>query len=314
MAILIKVFAVYPVVMAALWVVLSTEPVRKTIKDAQAWTVAALMAIIPSIYYILQVGDFAGGYLSSWVAAFSGLLIQPRFYIRWLIFLHSLFDLTLVLAGLMAVFLLPKRGRALMIGLWMGYFLIGLSVPSLIITHDYYNLVLIPILALSLAPIGHLFLNKLIIQPKTWQVLFVCFAVAGLALVGWLKRNDFVSQDYHEEIKGWIKIGRELPKDGPIIGITQDYNTRLQYYGWRFISAWPSAIDQQMNVLAGGNTDMTDPVWRQIFFDKTKGYRYFLVTNFAELDQQPVLKEILSKYPYRDEPGYRLYDLKQKQP
>jgi 4-amino-4-deoxy-L-arabinose transferase-like glycosyltransferase len=314
MAILIKVFAVYPVVMAVMWVLLSTEPLRKTIKDAQAWVVAALMVIIPAMYYILQVGNLAGGYLSSWVGAFSNLLFQPWFYIRWLNFLHSLFDLTLVLTGLVAVFLLPKRARALMIGLWMGYFLIGLSVPSLIITHDYYNLVIIPIIALSLAPIGHLFLNKLIIQPKIWQILFVSIAVVGLTLAGWLKRNDFVSQDYHEEIKGWIKIGRELPKDGSIIGISQDYDTRLQYYSWRFISPWPTAIDQQMNVLAGGNSNMSDPVWKQIFIDKTKGYRYFLVTNFAELDQQPVLKEILSGYRYKDEPGYRLYDLQQEQP
>ena len=314
MAILIKVFAVYPVSMAVLLIVLTTEPIRKIIKDAQAWTVAALMVIIPAMYYILQVGNLAGGYLSGWVVAFSNLLIQPRFYVRWLVFLHSLLDLTLILAGLLAVFLLPKRGRALMIGLWMGYFLIGLSVPSLIITHDYYNLVLIPILALSLAPLGQLFLNKLIVQPKIWQVLCVCIAVAGLVFIGWLKRNEFVSQDYHEEIKGWVKIGRELPKDGSIIGISQDYNTRLEYYGWRFISPWPTAIDQQMNVLAGGNSDMMDPVWKQIFLDKTKGYTYFLVTNFDELEQQPVLKEILSEYTYQDESGYRLYNLKQKQP
>jgi hypothetical protein len=192
--------------------------------------------------------------------------------------------------------------------------LIGMSVPSLIITHDYYNLSIIPIMALSLAPLGQLFLGKLTQQPKAWQIIFVGMAIFALGLAGWLKRNDLVSQDYHEEVKGWIKIGRELPKDGSIIGITQDYNTRLEYYGWRFIGTWPSAIDQEMNVLSGGNTDMTDPVWRQVFVEKTQGYRYFLITNVDELEQQPILKEILSKYPYVDGGGYLLYDLRQKLP
>ncbi len=44
------------------------------------------------------------------------------------------------------------------------------------------------------------------------------------------------------------------------------------------------------------------------------GRTSFLVTNLAEFEQQPVLKEILSEYSYKDESAYRLYDLKQKQP
>jgi hypothetical protein len=51
--------------------------------------------------------------------------------------------------------------RALMIGLWSGYFLFGLTFTSHIATHDYYSLQLIPIVALSLGPLADLLLKGL---------------------------------------------------------------------------------------------------------------------------------------------------------
>jgi hypothetical protein len=313
-AVLIKVFAVFPVSVVAVLVVLSNWSIKDAWKKPQIWLAAALMVTIPALYYLMQVGNLASGYVGDWVTAFRGLLIQPSFYVRWLNFLHRLVDLSLVFLGLISILLLPRRGVLVMLGLWFGFLLLGMSVPSLIITHDYYNLLIIPLVALSLAPVGHLLLGKIAQQPKSWQVVFIVLAVLALGMAGWLKRNEFVSQDYHQEVLGWIKIGKDLPTDGAIIGITQDYGTRLQYYGWRFISPWPSATDQQMNVLAGGNANMNDPIWEEIFYEKTQGYAYFLVTNFDELERQPVLERILSNYSFFDEGGYRLYDLREQKP
>jgi hypothetical protein len=91
--------------------------------------------------------------------------------------------------------------------------------------------------------------------------------------------------------------------------MTHDYNARLNYYGWIPVDSWPLAYDQEMHVLAGGNVNLLDPVWEQIFLDKTAGYDYFIVTLFNELELQPILKEMLEKYPSREGEGYILYDL-----
>lgn len=313
LAVLIKVFAVYPVAAMAIAVVLSNWKLKQIIQDRRVWAAAAVMAIIPSIYYIFSVGHLATGYISGWVSGFSNMLATPRFYITWMAYLDGLFDLSVILLGLMAIFLLPRRGRAILLGLWIGYVLIGMSVPSLIITHDYYNLIVVPLAALSLAPLGDLFLAKMAQQPRLWQAFFVGAALLSIAYPAWITRNGLLSNDYRPEVLGWIKMGRELPSDGLIIGVTHDYNTRLAYYGWKGIRSWPYAADAQMNVMAGGNANFEDPVWETIFAENTADADYFLVTMHGELEAQPILKAMLEKYPSIEGQGYILYDLRIKE-
>ncbi len=107
-------------------------------------------------------------------------------------------------------------------------------------------------------------------------------------------------------------MGREMPKGAQIIGITQDYNNRLQYYGWVILQSWPLTGDQQMGVLAGGNMDMNDPSWDTYFQSRIANADYFLISNMAELNSQPRLKADLEPYPFTQGEGYILYDLRAK--
>jgi hypothetical protein len=268
------------------------------------------MVLIPAIYYFGMIGFLASGYVNSWVLGFKGLILKPFFYVRWLNMVDYLMNLVPVLLGAASITMLPRRGRLLMVGLWIGYGLMGLSVPSLIITHDYYNLVLIPIVALSLCWAGEVLFGKVAELPLIWRTVFFLVAFLALAYPSWTSRNNMVAENYREEIKGWIKMGAELPKDGKIIGISHDYGSRLNYYGKVSLTNWPYAEDQKMNVLAGGNANMNDPSWADEFKRRTDGYDYFLVTNMTELDSQPVLKRILfDQYLYREGEGYILFDL-----
>jgi hypothetical protein len=201
----------------------------------------------------------------------------------------------------------------MMIGLFGGYLLIGLVVPSLIITHDYYSLYLIPVIAISLAPLADLIFSKVSEYGKFWQGAMVLVVFASFLYMGLIARNNLVSKNYRPEILGWIKMGQELPKDASYIGITHDYNTRLKYYGWVNVAAWPLTLDQtQMHALAGGNADMNSPEWEKIFNDKTKGFDYFIVTLFDELNTQPMLKRMLDQYASNEGEGYTIYNLHQK--
>jgi hypothetical protein len=107
-------------------------------------------------------------------------------------------------------------------------------------------------------------------------------------------------------------MGQELPP-GKYIGITHDYNARLNYYGWTAVAPWPLAYDAQMKILSGGdNSNLEDRTyWEGYFNQQTKGYDYFIVTIMGELDAQPVLANILGKYPSIKGDGYILYLLNQ---
>jgi hypothetical protein len=310
LAVLIKVFAVFPVSAAAVITVISCWKPSKIFKDVQIWATALIMIVIPAVYYLISIGNLASGYLQDWVFSFQGLLTTPRFYVVWLDYLDKLFDLSVILLGLMAIFFLPRFSRNIMVALWIGYVFIGLSVPSLIITHDYYNLFIIPLIALSFSGLGHLIINKMAQQPKSWQLLFYGVVLISVLYPAWISRNALLSNDYRPEILGWIKMGRELPKGSHIVGITHDYNTRLLYYGGIAVDPWPYAADAEMNNMSGGNSDFLDPYWEQFFKEKTKDADYFLVTIAGELDAQPVLKNMLDQYSSVEGDGYILYDLK----
>ena len=108
-------------------------------------------------------------------------------------------------------------------------------------------------------------------------------------------------------------MGRELPDDGSIIGLTHDYNTRLRYYGWTLVDQWPHATDFEMQVLAGGNYDPSDPAVARGFIDRTEGYDYFLVTLYNELEQQQALETFLYEtYSFTEGDGYSLFYLSEK--
>jgi 4-amino-4-deoxy-L-arabinose transferase-like glycosyltransferase len=311
MAVLTKVFAVFPVGLLSIIIVLTTYKLAKAIKSPQVWFIAIVMVIIPSIYYIFSVGNLASGYISGWVIGFSTLLRSPGFYIRWVSFLKQIVDPFLLCLCVLSTFLYDSLGRKVMLGFFGGYFLIGITVPSLIITHDYYSLFIIPCLSLAIAPLAEL-ITKQIIQ-RDWLVKILAIGTT-MFLVGYallLSRNSLVYQDFRPEAGGWIRMGRLLPQ-GSFIGITHDYNARLAYYGWTAVAPWPLVHDDQMNIMSGGSgTNYEDTVyWDHYFMANTKGYDYFIVTIMGELDAQPALKQILTRYPSINGEGYVLFDLK----
>ncbi len=311
MAILTKVFAVYPVALAALAIVLTSYGLKRAAADRQTWLVAALMIALPASYYFFSLPGEASAYVGGWVLPFQRLLATPSFYVRWMTAVDDLIPLPFVFAGLLGVLTLPGRARALSLGLWAGYAAIGLSVPSLIISHTYYNLVLVPIVALSLSPLADLFMSRLPRRPRIWRVAALGVALVGVAYPAWMARNALVAVDYRQEPRIWQRIGESLPTDGPIIGLTHDYNTRLRYYGWTAVAQWPHVSDMQMNALAGGNYDLNSPSFAAEFAQRTEGYAYFMVTLFGELDEQPALRSMLyDHYPYVEGDGYVLFDLR----
>ena len=202
----------------------------------------------------------------------------------------------------------PYKTRAFLIGLWLGYLLFGLFEPWQISTHDYYSLILVPIIALSLAPVASAFFARLSQQPKLWRFLFIGVALLALAIPAWKVRLDLINQDSRTNWAAWTRIGKALPKDGNMIALTDDYGIYVEYFAWRKVNLWPTTQDLNLVSARGGNIE---PDFQKYFAQQTNGMDYFLVTAIYDLENQPSLKAYLyDHYANTTGDGYILFDLK----
>lgn len=307
-AVIVKLFAVFFVGMmfigalAALWRKTKLNPLI-----AKAF-VMGLILIAPSfIYFLLLNRTASAGFFSSWVVSLSGMIRNPEFYGRWAAMIKGITGLILPLFAVTGVLIMSPDYRAVLLGGWAGYFLYGLFVPYQMVTHEYYSLILIPLTALSCAPIFQLITERLKtggkLVPYAAALIFLAAAFyGGYAALGTLR-----SSDYSLEPAGWRKAGEAIPEGTAFIALTGDYGMRLNYYGWQSPSRmWPDRNDAALSALQGKEAED----FPAFFNAQVSGMDYFLVTAESELEQQPLLREALSVCPVFDEGnGFKLYDL-----
>lgn len=306
LAVLIKIVAAYLIGGMAVAGVLYLGW-RKNWRNPQVWVLAALMILPPAAFYLGRNPGSSADYFTAWTLSLIHLIADPGFYVRWLSFLSYLMSLALLFLGAVGVLISKSLPRALLLGLWSGYFLYGLTLPYQMYTHDYYHIQLIPVLALSLAPVAELLFEKLNQLERKWRTLSVVIALVALFYPLWTARSTLAARDYRHEPAYWAALGEQIPDDGAVIALTQDYGYRLMYYGWTHVSLWPSGIERELTELRGGDTSK----FASEFAERTADKRYFLVTAPSQLAQQPALQATLDEnYPLiaRGE-GYLLYDL-----
>ena len=307
-SVLVKAVAFYYVGGILLAIVLSERGLREALREWQVWGMAALAILLPSLYYLPNVADAGGSYIQNWVIRLLPIAYDGAFYVRWLNFLGELFGLTIIALALIGVLLAGRRYRALLVGLWAGYVLYGITLPHQTLTHNYYHLPLTLIVALSLAPLLAVIVAAVArLEPK-WHWAFAALLLAAITFNGWLSRSNVLAEDHRAEIAYWERVGAVLPTDGKSIGLVQHYGHLLNYYGQRNIALWPVTSEIRLAALRGN--DMDD--FEAAFLERTAGMDYFLVTTFNQLSQQTLLEDYLNThFAILDEgAGYRIYDLR----
>ncbi|MBN1537144.1 MAG: glycosyltransferase family 39 protein [Anaerolineales bacterium] len=305
-AIFTKPVAVYIVGAASIVVVVFSFGLWQSLRRLQVWMMAILMALPSFIYYLLLGSGNAADYIANWTVALSHLIIEPAFYVRWLSFVQNWMGFSVILLALIGVIITTPRNKALLCGLWVGYFIYGLTLPYQMYTHNYYHLQLVPILALSLAAVGQVLSEHLRKQSRFWQILFAGVALVGMIFPCWVAIATLKADDYRKEPAYWHGIGELLPVDGKIIALTQDYGYRLMYYGWRKVDLWQTSSEQDLAELRGREKEFSTR-----FSNKIEGKDYFLVTAMGQWKNQPTLQKTLTNnYPLIAEgDGYLLFDL-----
>ena len=272
-------------------------------RSKQVWAMAAMMIVPALIFYILLNQSRSTEYFFAWTVTLIELITSTDFYSSWLAFIGSLFGLTVIFLSLAGVLLAPARLRWLLVSLWVGYVLYGLTLPFQMYTHSYYHIQLIPIVALGLASALNPLLESAAGQSQVGRASFILLVIAVIGYQSWVARSVLIAEDFRHEPAFWQGVGEAIPADADVIGLTQDYGFRLMLWGWHKVSLWP--LSTGLSEARGGEQDAGD------FAFLTEGKDYFLVTAFGQLEKQPTLKKTLEQYPIAAEgDGYVLYDLR----
>ena len=306
---LVKNLSAFFVVGGFAGVILGARGLKRAIRDPQVWTMGVLLVLpvaIYTLYGIVKLG-MAGQFS---LRFFPKMWIDPAFYFRWAFTVNANIGWAAVLLAALSIFLAdPQRERPMLVGLWVGYLLFGFAFSYHFFTHDYYQLPLIPLVAISMAPALRLFFERFFERsPGLFaRLALTVIVLIGIAIPAWYSRDQIVNADYFNEPKFWATIGDKLGHTtDDVVGLTQDYGYRLAYWGWQGSYAWFTSADIGLRYLAGQNVDLM-----KNFQQDTAGRKYFLVTMFSELDNEPAVKDLLNKnYPiYAQTSEYVIFDL-----
>jgi len=305
-AIYVKFVAAFFVIGGGLGSALRRGSLLETLRRPQVYVITAL-GVLPGTAYVIY-GVWIAGYLGQQFGGrfIPALFLSPSYYLGWVGMLNTVVGMALIL-GLLGLFFLDNEKRRFLLGLWAGYALFGIYFNYHISSHDYYSLPLIPIVALSLAPLADIFFAQLtkLTATRPTRIAAISILLLGLFASLWNIRSEMKSVDYRPEAQMWAEISQKIG-DKNVAGLTQDYGARLAYWGWKNITSWPSYGDLVYHTDLRGAQNNFEQQFESIVSKK----ELFVVTDFEQLNRQPPLKKKLSGYSiFAEGDGYVIYDL-----
>jgi len=309
-----------------------------------------LLIVLPALihygYNLLANVGFVGEHVQG--SFLPHLLVLPSFWSGWLHMIGQVVGYFAFILAAVGLFII-KHGRlkSLLVGLWIGYFLFGISATYQIHTHNYYTLPFIPIIALSLGVIAALVMNYTPLFLKYFKILVIivfCVFILGLGLgmsklpltnmlsdykselktaalfIGVTPELDkFLRDDFRKEVRIAKEIGEFVGHSTNTVFLDPYFGRVLAYYGAFAGLPWPTSESLYGRSLRGarGPNVKEDFTLKHIMLLYQGKYitctpDYFIVTAFNEFNKQKDLKDFLNaNFPLltqNDE--YLIYDLR----
>ena len=307
-AILVKSPAVFFIAPAWLGLILSDLGFLKAIKIRQVWTLVLLTVLPYAIYHIfgMVITGFLQGQMS--LRFFPSLWKDIFHYLKWKEVIAETLGIEFFLLALMGTLLIKNKPlRVMFISIWVGYFLYGMTFSYHIVTHDYYQIPLVPAIAVGLAVAASALINQIKGSKAFFMLVLSVMLFFWMAFNFWDARMTLKHADFRQEPVFWSEVGQKLGKYSTV-SLTEDYGSRLAYWGWKPTIHWMSLGDLTYRELGG---QQLDP--QAMFLEAIAGRERFLVTHFAELDRQPEVKQFLYEgFTILDEgPRYVIFNLQQ---
>jgi hypothetical protein len=204
-----------------------------------------------------------------------------------------------------------KPAFSMFLGLFIGYILYGFAFSYHVSTHEYYHLPLMVPVSLGLGLVFNTLVDAIKENRKTFGLsVIVLFLLSFMALKAWDVRVTLKRTDYRSEPAFWENLGEELGRETRVTGLMSDYGYRLKYWGWLAVDPWLGTADIDVRELAGAEIDLQQELERRLGQND-----YFVVTQFGEYNNQPLLREYLeSNYPLIiDRDSVIVFDLRENE-
>ncbi len=301
-------------------VALFSYGVRAAVRRPILWILPIIAALPALVFYLSRNPDETrtGFY---WQVFFRAhYFVESSFWLGWLNMIDRVVGPAAFVAGLLGAAVAGKRlPRALLAGLWAGYFIFGCIFNYEIHTHDYYQLQVIPILALSLAPLADLVANgfKAGVSERVSQrvlkgALLVLAAV--VALTSYLRtvspRLNYADRDRVTEAED---IGRRVNHSTHLFFLSYANGEEVTYHGEVCGIPWPFKADLETARLIGLPPQTAEERYKALAAQYAP--QFFVVTEMDEYEKQPDLQDFL-RSNFRllfSNPRYLIFDLRHSQ-
>ena len=307
LAIYVKSTAVFFIGGAWLGLVLVGLGLKKALRNPQVWVMAVLTVLPYTLYHIYATYELNLLQNQFALRFFPQMWIDPTFYLQWKAMLVKVMPLGWLLAAGVGWFLVREKSlRAMLLGSVAGYLVYGMLFSYYTGSHDYYQLPLIPLVALGVGMAAWVVFQQL--RAVRWLETFIVVGVLAVFMIfeAWDARVALKRIDKRSDVDFYTEVGSLFTPNDHVISMSQSYGYPIAYWGWVNNTNWFYAGDFKLREMAGQQFDI------QTFFqEQTYGKDYFLVTNFSELDRQPEIKQLLADhYPliYKTD-VYIVYDL-----
>ena len=235
--------------------------------------------------------------------------------------IERVFSVAALIAGLAGLVMFPKgRAKALVFGLWLSYVIYAFIIPYHIHTHDYYQLLLLPALAISIGALVTPVFKRLAetcssrfqrIPPLT--VLFFAAFLGIITVLPKLYANGI--DDYIKFLEG---IGNTVNHSMKTQFLTDSYGKPLVYHGQISGLNWPSSADFRATELSGGHPERGEELFKKRF-ELQKGSEFFIITLYTNNDlrefeaQQDLIQFLKKNFPvYTQSQSLLIFDLRKK--
>jgi len=344
LAILIKFVAVFPV-LSVFIVPTACLYFKKNKLNLSHVFLFLFIALIPGAGYYCYMTFGPGNMQGVLNSIFLPHMIFSAFFWKgWLHVIGRIAGYIAVIGGLTGIFILKDRSaKRFIISLWLGYLIYGLVFSYTAATHDYYQVLLIPITALSLGPICTKFIEYIKqIKPRLRMSILaiILLMLTGSAAIGFNIRHDqfrtlnpalknrmdvlcnfiganphhlkLINYDFKDEITTAQEIGNTLNHSTKTIFFARGYGKPLMYHGQLSGVNWPQKEDLFADTLR--NKPILTVKERLENIRKKFQSEYFIVTDIDKFNEQKELKSFLGKnFPLlTNKDNYLVYDLRKK--
>lgn len=350
-AVLIKPYCIFIIFCTFFSLLIFRMGIRKALFHRDTLAFSFIIVLPAAVYYaygLLTHVGFLGVHARG--SFLPHLIIYPPFWGGWLIMIGNVTGYIAFFLAILGLLTIQKgRAKALLLGLWTGYFLFGLSATYQIHTHSYYHMPFIPIAALSLGALISTAMNR--VDPlllKRLNILMLSFILLAIVIGFGLSMSKlplknilsdyksglktvaafiginpgfgkFLGDDFDQKVRIAKEIGEHVRHSNNTIFLTPDFGRVLAYHGEFSGLPWPTSRSLYGRRLRGTklpsiNNDFTAEYITILYQGKFIRYSpdYFVITAFDEFDKQQDLKEMLnSNFPIvAQSDDYLIFDLR----